>query len=398
MGSDKVKKEDQTIFQQLGMRTAAEVIESFRKRKVHFIEPLGLALMTNRRDPVTGLPGIPMGSQLEVFGPPGKSKTSIVEHFFKNILSSDPTYQCVLLSFEDLDRGRLANLGKQGLDINRLHIIDYSNENLKCAETGLNMVLELGQNAEKYNIQAIAIDSVGASAVSREVYDKSGDLAGVDTNLAMCARANVYTKFANQWQTLDPNKRPILIYINHYKDKVGQDDASTFQLKANQVGEDLNLPTPGGWGFKYNLNMRLKMDAKKWPPPKSTDPKHEMYNYREQKGLEVFVTVARNRFFPGYKQCQAILDFTDPNDVRFDLEDEIVSLASMLDIDGIQEMGNGRVVFPKIEGKSHYKAKCVDWLRKNPDYKWELIKKIAPQAQKVYSFDKDPAPSPEEKL
>ena len=67
-----VKKEDP--LEKLGFRTAGAVIESFKNRRVHFIEPLGLALSTNRVDPINGLPGLPRGSQIELFAPPGKGK------------------------------------------------------------------------------------------------------------------------------------------------------------------------------------------------------------------------------------------------------------------------------------------------------------------------------------
>lgn len=70
MVSDKSKDP----LEKLGFRTAGAVIESFKNRRVHFIEPLGLALSTNRVDPITGLPGLPRGSQIELFAPPGKGK------------------------------------------------------------------------------------------------------------------------------------------------------------------------------------------------------------------------------------------------------------------------------------------------------------------------------------
>ncbi len=386
-----VKKEEvkKTALEALGFKKAGDAIQAFKNRRCLFIEPVGLALMCDRIDPINGLPGIPMGSQVEIFGPPGKGKSAIADHFIKNIHQLDPKAKVALLCFEEYNPERMEGLFKQGVDKDRLYILDYTNEALKDADTGLNMLLELAQSGE---VVALIIDSVGASAVSKEVYDKNGDLVGVDTNLAMCARANTYTKFANQFQTINPLIRPVLIYINHYKDKVGQDDASTAQLKANQIGEDLNLPTPGGWGFKYNLNMRLKIDARKWPPPKSTDPKHELYNYREQKGLEVFIKAPRNRFFPGFKECHAILDFSNPNEVRFDIESEVISLCSLLDVEGIQETGNGRVKFPKMGTVSYWKKDVVAWLKDNPEYRWELIRKLAPLAQKAFKFGKEAPP------
>ncbi len=315
--------------------------------------------------------------------------TAIADNFIKNIHLLDPTAKVALLCFEDWSPERMKCMAAQGLDLDRLYLLDYTNEALQDADTGLNTLLALAKSGE---VVAVIIDSVGASAVSKEVYDKSGDLVGVDTNLAMCARANTYTKFANQWQTLNPLTRPVLIYINHYKDKVGQDDASMMQLKANQIGEDLNLPTPGGWGFKYNLNMRLKIDARKWPPPKASDEKHELYNYREQKGLEVFIKAPRNRFFPGFKEAHAILDFTNPHEVRFDIESEVISLCSMLDVEGIQETGNGRVKFPKMGEISYWKKDVVKWLKENPEYRWELIRKLAPLAQKAFKIGKEAPP------
>ena len=383
-------KESKSILETLGFRTADKLIEEFRMRPVHFMEPLGLALCTNRRDPITGLPGLPRGSEIEILGPMGKGKSATADAFIRNLHSLNPNSRVAVLAFEEQDQIRLQNLFKQGIDQERYHIMDYTNEKLKDVETALNAALELADSRDtsgEPEVDVIVIDSVGGSGTSKETYEKDGKtLLGVDTNPQMAHRAQIYTKFGNQYNTINPNKRPSLIYINHYKDKVGQDDASVFQLKANQIGEDLNLATPGGWGFKSHLKMRVKVDARKWPPPKATDEKHELYGYREQKGLEVHFKVIRNRFFPGLKECQAVLDFTNPNEVRFDIETEIVSLCSLLEIDGIQDLGNGRVTFPQLGSKSYYKRECTKFIRENSEYKWELIKKIAPLAPKVYSF------------
>lgn len=317
--------------------------------------------------------------------------SATADAYVRNLHELDPGARVAILAFEEIDQMRLENLFKQGIDRERYLIMDYSNDKLKNAETALNAALELADTRDPTTgeplVEAIIIDSVGASGTSKEIYDKDGkSLLGVDTNPQMCHRANVYTKFGNQYSTIDPNKRPSLWYINHYKDKVGQDDASTFQLKANQIGEDLNLATPGGWGYKYHLNMRVKIDAKKWPNWKTGDPKHELYDYKQYKGLEVHFRVIRNRFFAGLKECQAVLDFTDPNEVRFDIESEIIALCTLLDIDGIQDLGNGRIRFPQLGDKSYRKQECTKFIRQNSEYKWELIKKIAPLAQQVYSF------------
>lgn len=372
-------------LEQQGWRKASTVIEGFRNRRVHFIEPLGLALMTNRRDPNTGMPGIPKGAVLEIAGGAGKSKSSIIEHYFKNIMKEYPKAKCALLMFEDIDRERLMGLQDQGLDLDRLYLLDYSNSSLETAEVGLNLLLDLAQNDP--DVEAVGIDSIGAMAVSKEVFaDKSDELKGVDKTPQMAIRANILTRFINQWITLNALTRPTLVFINHMKDQIGQEDFSTFQLKVNQIGEDLNLITPGGVGFKYHCNMRIKVDAKKWPPPKSTDPKHPLYGYREQKGLEVHVKAYRNRYFAGGKEAQAILDFTDPDHVRFNLEDEVISCASYLDIDGIQKSGNGRVSFPLMGDKSYWEKDVVEYMRAHPEVTRDLIKKIAPRAKDMFKF------------
>lgn len=368
-----------------GWRKASEVIEGFRNRRVDFIEPLSLALLTNRRDPITGLPGIPRGSNIEVAGPPNSGKTAIGENFFKNILNFNPEAKVAMLVFEDLDRERLLGLQDEGLDLDRTYILDYSSSSLETAEVGLNSLLELAQDKE---VVAIIIDSLGAMAVSKEVYDKSGGLLGVSTNPQMAVRANITTKFYNQWITLDPNTRPTLVAINHMKDQIDNTDFSTFQLQTVQVGKDINLVTPCGTGKNFHQHMRIKCNGKKWPPPKSTDPKHELFEYREQRGLEVHIEVFRNRFYAGAKKVKGVLDFTDPKHVRFDLEDEVISYASYLDIDGISDKGNGRVVFPPLGDKSYRRKECIAYLREHQEMKWGLIKKIALQTERLFRVGK----------
>ncbi len=389
------KKEEKSFLEELGFNKASNVIDSFKNRRVYFVKPLSLALSTARVDPKTGLPGFPAGCIVEVAGSAGKGKSSCWEHSAIELLRDNPNNEIAVLQFEVFDNERFQNLSNVGLDISRVNMMDYSGETLDTAETGLNTLLALGahqcsdnRKEDDPNIVAVVIDSFGAMGVAKEIYstDSRGkltdELKGVDTTPQMAVRAQIITRFINQWVTLDPNRRPQLWIINHMKKQMGQEDFSTAQLKPEKVGEDLNLVTLGGVGFIYHCDLRIRADARKWPM--QTEEVHPIFKNKIQKGLEVFYEVYRNRYFPGKKMCKGILNFEDRTNVYWDLEDEVISYASYLDIDGICEKGQGRVTFPKIGEASYYKSKCVQYLKDNPEYMWDLIREIAKAPEKLF--------------
>lgn len=393
-----LKKEEKpkTILEELGFTKASQVIDSFKNRRVYFVRPLSLALSTARRDPKTGLPGFPAGCIAEVAGSPGKGKTACYEHAMIEVHRDNPKNHVAILQFEVFDNERFQNLANIGLDIDRVHMMDYSSADMNTAETGLNNLLALaahqckdGRKEDDPEIIDCVIDSFGAMGVSKEIfnYNKQGkiteDLKGVDATPQMAVRAQIITRFINQWITLDPNRRPRLWIINHMKKQMGQEDFSTMQLKPEKVGEDLNLVTLGGVGFIYHCDLRIRADARKWPPNKDAEV-HPIFENKIQEGLEVFYEVYRNRYFPGKKMCKGVLDFSDRKHVRWDLEDEVVSYASYLEIEGIALKGQGRVVFPKLGESSYYASKCAEYLRENQDYMWHLIREIAKQPEKLF--------------
>lgn len=388
------------ILAELGFSKASDVIESFRNRRVYFVKPLSLALSTARVDPKTGLPGFPAGGIFEVAGSPGKGKTSCWEHAVIEIHRDNPKNEVAILQFESFDDQRFQNLQNIGLDNNRVNMMDYSSADMETAENGLNMLLTLAahqckedRDPEDPEIVACIIDSFGAMGVTKEIYqvNKQGkvtdELKGVDTTPQMAIRAQIITRFINQWITLDPNKRPQLWIINHMKKQMGQEDFSTRQLNPEKVGEDLNLTTLGGVGFIFHCDLRIRADARKWPPNKDAEV-HPIFENKIQDGLEVFYEVYRNRYFPGKKMCKGILDFSDRRNVRWDLEDEVISYASYLEIDGICSKGQGRYLFPKLGASSYYASKCAEYLRENQDYMWELIREIAKQPEKLFKVSK----------
>ncbi len=396
--SSKVKKEESPI-EEIGFRKASDVLEAFKNRRVDFIRPLSVALATARKDPYTKLPGIPRGAIVEVAGGAGRGKTSLWEHFVIQILKDSPLHQVAICQYEVLDNERFENLQSQGFDLERINLIDYTNEALETAEKGLNALLSVARMSidaeeDEEKVVTCVVDSFGAMGVAREIYavNKQGkitdDLKGVEETPQMAVRAQIITRFINQWITLDPNKRPTLIIVNHMKNQLKTQDASTDQLKVEKIGEDLNYTTLGGKGFPFHCDMRIKAEARKWPASGASDEKHPLFGNKVQEGLEIFYEIFRNRFFPGKKVAKGILNFSDRRNVYYDLEEEVISYASYLEVDGICEKGQGRVVFPKLGDKSYYKKECIQYLRDNQEYMWDLIREIAKDPEKLFKIKK----------
>lgn len=388
-------KQDDTrnSIEKRGWRKASEAVQAFKNRRVYFCEPLSLALQTNRRDPITGMPGLPAGAIIEVASGAGQGKTALAEHVVKNILLENPANEAAFLVYEVFDNQRFQNLEPQGFDLSRIYLQDYSNSTLETAEVGLNLLLDIAQHEE--SVKVCVIDSLGAMAVSREVFstDKQGkptdELKGVDETPQMAIRANIVTRFINQWITIDPNKRPILLLLNHMKDQIDNTSPTTRQMKVNQIGEDLNLITPCGVGFKFHCDMRIKANARKWPSAAKAGDAHKIFEYKEQKGLEIFYSVYRNRYWPGFRKAHCIYDFSDHRNCHFQLEEEILSYASFLELDGIVNSGSGYYKFPPIDPKKSFREnEIISYLKERPDLKKELIIKIAARTEDLFSFKK----------
>lgn len=375
-------------------KRASDKVAAFKNRECYEIEPLGLALSFNRIDPITRLPGCPRGAIIEFLGPEGCFKTGTHEHFAKHILEKNPKNRVVYAFFEEPNLGRMEALQEQGLDLNRVYYFDYSKpengKELASAEECLNLILNMAaENIEanekgdaEEDIVAVIIDSLGAMAVGKELYDDKGEFKSLDTTPQMAARAGKYTMFINQWLRLDPNTRPILGQINHYKIPIEPQGMAAY--KNITIGDNLKHKTPCGTAKSFASTYRIKMDAKRIDLDEGKT-KHSLFNSKIQEGLEVHYDVFKNKECADQGSRKVVGRFNFKTK-RFDIEQEALFYAEYLGIDGIVKSTSGRWTIPEIDDKTRYIDAACEVLRERPEMLLDLKRKIALRSNELFSY------------
>lgn len=362
-------------------KKASERIGAFKNRRVYECEPFGLALSTGQRDPITGVPGFSLGSIIEVLGPEGSGKTMFHEHMAKHILEENPTNEVFYLFFEPPHLGRMQALESQGLDMARVLYEDYSNpdkgKELSSAEEGLNLMLNIAK--ESPQVKMCVIDSLGAMAVEKELFDDKGEFKALDTTPQMAARASKVTMFMNQWLRLDPNTRPILVMINHYKQPIEPMGPAAY--KNIEIGENLKHKTPCGKAKSFAADVRIKLDAKRIDLDDGKT-KHGLFNNRIQIGLEIHYDVFKNKNANQQGSRKVIGKFYF-EDAQFDIIEEVLSYAEYLGIDGITKGTTGRWTIPAIDDKTRSLKQVKEII--TPEMITDLKVKIAPRHNELFS-------------
>lgn len=362
-------------------KRASDRIEAFRNRRCYEVEPFGVALGLGTIDPITGLPGMSLGTIAEVLGPEGSGKTAFHEHAGKHILSADPENEIFYLFFEPPHLGRMQALEAQGLDMNRVHYEDYSapeaGQELASAEEGLNLMLNIAK--ESPQVKMCVIDSLGAMAVGKELYDDKGEFKALDTTPQMAVRASKVTMFINQWLRLDPNTRPILIMINHYKIPIEPSGPAAF--KHIIIGENLKHNTPCGKAKSFAADIRIKLDSKRVDLDDGKT-KHKLFTNKIQTGLEIHYDIFKNKN-ANQTGSRKIIGKFDFKTASFDIIEEVLSYADYLGIDGITKGTTGRYTIPSIDDKTRSLKQVKEVV--TPEMINDLKRKIAPRHNELFS-------------
>lgn len=370
--------------EKFNFKSTSELIDEYVNKPVIFCEPLSVALALNHEDPFTGLPGIPQGTIIEVGGSHANGKTMWAEHFIKHVLDADPTNLVAVVFFEPMNMLRMLKVfGEERME-RILRLERSSGDSLVSAEEGLHTLLNFCATIPE--IKAAVIDSIGAMPTSRELYDKNGDFKPLDVRSQLGHRASVMTEFTNQWNALNPNTRPTLVGINHMKTPIDTGDATVAQLQANRIGFTLHYNSPGGEGFKFACDIRMKIMAKKPDPTTEAEKeKHALFGNRLMENLEIHYDIFKNKLCPDFGAIVAQGSF-NLKEGRFDIEDEIISYADFLGYPEIRKAG----AYIYVEGapKALRYAEAIEYLRNNDELKWSLIRKLTKDRSRLFGTTK----------
>jgi RecA/RadA recombinase len=314
------------VMAKYGLTTAAQQARTILERKVYPLAPLSLSLAIGEIDPVTGLPGIPAGTIAEFAGRSGTGKTMTVEQVALSVQADNPDNLIMGLFFEEPNPKRMESIG---LDLDRILTMDYSDpemsSSVRWAEKGLNGMTSSVEELQG-KVKYCFIDSLGAMAMAKEIFDENDELKEVDSFGQFGQRARAITTFLHGYCRLDPATRPILVMLNHVKDKI--DGMGPAALKNIILGENIKRRTLGGTGKDFPCFLRVEQYSS---PIYELDGKvtHPLFGNRVQIGLETKYELFKNKFAndTGARTAKGKFLFEEQ---RFDIEEEVILYASYL--------------------------------------------------------------------
>lgn len=231
--------------------------------------------------------GMPEGRVIEIFGPEGSGKTSLLYHLLaRHKIALDIPVEGTF----DADRAKVfGNRPKQLLVYRAKYGEEAMNKVLKFAQTG---------------IPLIGVDSV-PSLVPKDDVDKVIKAADKNTEESQTIGgvARLLNKYLPPIEEILEVTGTTLIFINQVRDK----------MNAMMFGEKTD--TPGGHKLKHACSLRIQVGRKAWIEIPNKDPKNSANT--EKIGMIMKCKVVKSKVCNPMGECEIPLIF-DRGFVSFD--------------------------------------------------------------------------------
>ena len=322
---------------------------------------LMLDLAIGRKDPITGLPGIPERAIVEIFGRNQSLKSATAEQLMKNVLDADPNNIVVYIASEEPDTDRFESLG---LDQDRMMVLyHYDDEDLKDKMAEQN--LKTAKRAVlDHNVKMVVLDSIRALIPAGELFTEKG-IIGLDEKHPLFQRANLLYRFVCEFDRL--SKRAILFMTNHLPDSIQADPRSLIQ------NPRFTPHTPGGRGKEFMATIRIHSQTS----PIETEA-HDLSGKPMLKGWEVSYRLVKNKYRQKSIGRVATSQFYfDPPGFR--RESDVANCALYLGI-----INNSGAWFYYKDEKIQGRDNLIEYLKEHPEIRENIEKEIVDRAEEVY--------------
>lgn len=332
---------------------------SFRGKERVF--PTGCRLLNTAFgcfDPITGLPGIPAATVLEVFGPNASLKTALWESTGGNIHAMLPESRILAILPEEPDYSRFLD---HGIDLDRIDCWTYYNPNnpdeIVSAEEGLDMALEAVSDPRS-NYSMVVVDSIKALMSDGEVFNKKGDLKSLAEVDPVAARAKLMNRFFGGFAAYN-KARAILFGVNQISESIGP---------SYLTGGSFKTKTSGGRGKEHWAKLRIECNSTV-PDATEKPEEHGVYKNKIYDVIKPIYYIEKNKY--GFPFRKVISEFS-LNEKRFLNENNCLDVAVFLDL--IQKNGKSHYVLngETVQGKEAARA----YLHSHPEYQDKLWREI----------------------
>ena len=349
------------------MRSAQDYSDFSHKELVYPTTCNAFNLAIGKSDPITGIPGIPEGTALEIFGPNASCKSAIWEGLAANIMRQDPKAKVFALLSEDPDPERWESVG---IDLSRMFVWSYYSPDPKAtltgAEEGLNLLCDLVSNDMSYKLTVI--DSIKALVVETQVFGKkAGELKDIDEVDPVAARANMFNRFLARHKVCN-RARAILFMVNQKTES---------PMKTYDIGQAIKTQTAAGREKEHYAKIRVKADS---APPDATDKAttHKLFGNKIFNKLRCIFFIEKNKF--GFPMRKVNVDF-ELGENRFANERNCLDYSEYLGIISRSGLSNWNLNGKSIKGR----VAAEKYLRDNPEYEESLWKQIYPKHRELYN-------------
>lgn len=237
-------------------------------------------------DEITG-GGFPCGRTVEIFGPEGSGKTSLLYHLAS---LHDLALDIPVEGTFDADRARVfGNRPK--------HLLIYR---ARYGEDALNKTIQFS----RAGIPLVGIDSV-PSLVPKEDAEKvikSAEKNSIEEQ-RIGGTARLLTKYLPVIEEIIEVSQTTVIFINQVRDK----------MQAMLFGEKTD--TPGGRKLKHSCSLRLQVARKSWIEIPNKNPRNSATN--EKIGMIMRCKIVKSKVSNPFGECEIPLMF-DRGFVSFD--------------------------------------------------------------------------------
>lgn len=323
----------------IGIITGRQLKESQDRRPSYSTNCIGLDTALGKKDPETGLPGLPARSISEWVGPNQTGKTATMDQLQLSVLNRNHDYLVALICAEEINTSRMERVG---IDLDRvipLHVFHEDiNEQYRLADEAMKKALYLVSTNKR--VKMVGLDSIKALCAGTQVFDVEDKKASQNnfTKQVVASRAVLMNTFIRNFRAQN-NSDAFLFMTNQISvqkiEATIENNGRGPNFKVNNPSFytpwDIQVESAGGYGIRHDADFRVETSSQPWFYKDKEDKviMHPIHHTPVGRGLEISWRVFKNKSAnkTNFRKCTARFDFEK---AAFDNAQEILTYGTYL--------------------------------------------------------------------